>query len=315
MPKLFTSKSKNNPIQSSSSHQSNQLQQNFSYPPDPNMMYADPYQQQQMMMDQNQMAQQQQMMMNENQMAQYQMGYYPPQSYPMILDESRQVSDSPKASPKSAKVKPKEKFSLFKSKNKEESVKKSKEYVSLPPINATEEQQFKSYKSVNQNEKIKISNPTKDDEECDNLVSPGVEVDDSRSSLDPTSGNINVVIRVRPPNALELRNNYSPIIDCANDGETLFLNGPDGRSRALTFNRVYNQDATQEIFFNQSGIKELMSHAVDGYSICIFAFGQTGSGKDQLTDIIREIFYHHGPRWTIITKYSRNHTKSFKILV
>lgn len=275
------------------------------------MMYADPYQQQ--------------MVMDQNAMTQYPMGYYPAQGYPMILDESRQVSDSPKASPKSAKPKAKKTFSLFKSKKTEE-VKKSKESITLPPIHPPEKQLLvvkdnsnqpdKSIdKSIDKKHKTETSKPTEEHEDADDEVLPGVDVEDSRSTLDPTSGSVNVVIRVRPPNALELKNGYSSVIDCANDGETLFVNGPDGRSRALTFNKVYDQDATQEIFFKQSGIKDLMLQAMEGYSICIFAFGQTGSGKKQLNDIVREILYYYWSRRSIITQYCGYRASGFEILV
>lgn len=301
MPKPIASKSKNNPPQSFPSFPPNQMQQNVYYPADPNMMYADPYQQQ--------------MMMDPNQQAQYQMGYYPPQGYPpqgypMVLDETRQISDSPKDSPKSAKQKSKNKFSLFKSNNKveeREEPRKPKESVTLPPIAQSERNQTVSMNSK-QPDNIRGNDEiidAQDDQYANDDGSAEIEVDDSRSTLDPTSGNINVVIRVRPPNALELKNGYSPVIDCANDGETLFVNGPDGRSRALTFNRVYDQNSTQEIFFNQSGIKELISQAMEGYSICIFAFGQTGSGKIRRHNRVRKIVHYNWAGREIITKNCR----------
>lgn len=302
MPKPIASKSKNNPPQSFPSFPPNQMQPNVYYPADPNMMYAtDPYQQ---------------MMMDPNQQAQYQMGYYPPQGYPpqgypMILDEGHQISDSPKSTSKSEKQKPKNKFSLFKSSKKvaereEPRIPKDSAIPTLPPITPSERNQSVSMGNSKQPDNIKGNNEISDvqDEQYPNDdVSASLEVDDSRSTLDPTSGNINVVIRVRPPNALELKNGYSPVIDCANDGETLFVNGPDGRSRALTFNRVYDQNSTQEIFFNQSGIKELISQAMEGYSICIFAFGQTGSGKNVLSNSVRKIIYNN---WTGIATISKN---------
>ena len=96
---------------------------------------------------------------------------------------------------------------------------------------------------------------------------------------DDLDGQIRVVIRVRPPNQLELRNGFTNVIQCEANNRSLQVLGLDGRSRPLTFNRVYDPNVSQERFFEESGIKELIVQAIDGYSICVFAFGQTGSGK------------------------------------
>lgn len=85
--------------------------------------------------------------------------------------------------------------------------------------------------------------------------------------------------RVRPPNNLELKNGFTKAVECDPGHRSLRIVATDGRERPLTFNRVYDQDVSQNRFFEESGIKELVDQALDGFSVCIFAFGQTGSGK------------------------------------
>jgi hypothetical protein len=115
-----------------------------------------------------------------------------------------------------------------------------------------------------------------------NIDNPeNVEQDDFDTG-DDLNGAVRVVVRVRPPNAMEYRNGYVNGVYCETDNRTLNVVGPDGIDRPLTFNRVYDQDVKQDRFFEESGIKELIGQALEGYSVCVFAFGQTGSGKNQI---------------------------------
>ncbi|KAJ3211341.1 Kinesin- protein 12 [Entophlyctis luteolus] len=82
-------------------------------------------------------------------------------------------------------------------------------------------------------------------------------------------------------------------ISCAADGKTLFLLGKPRQtltgsiglsgnqctpptSKALTFHRVYEESVDQESVFNDCGVKDLIEQAIEGFSVTVFAFGQTG---------------------------------------
>ena len=82
---------------------------------------------------------------------------------------------------------------------------------------------------------------------------------------DETDSNIRVIIRVRPPNSLELKNGYTKILECDANHRSLWIASQDGRDRPLTFNRVYDQDVSQGRFFEESGIKDLIHKSLDGY--------------------------------------------------
>lgn len=55
--------------------------------------------------------------------------------------------------------------------------------------------------------------------------------------------------------------------------------GNASKSRLFSFNAVFEPGATQEDLLNYSGVRRLISMAVEGFSCTVFCYGQTGSGK------------------------------------
>ncbi len=45
--------------------------------------------------------------------------------------------------------------------------------------------------------------------------------------------------------------------------------------QAFEFDRVFGPESTQEQIFND--VAQLVTSALDGYNVCIFAYGQTGA--------------------------------------
>jgi hypothetical protein len=78
---------------------------------------------------------------------------------------------------------------------------------------------------------------------------------------------------------MEMRSNQSPTLQVNNDAKSLQVYNPDGKISVMGFNRVYSESTSQELLFEESGIKDLILQAMSGYATTIFAFGQTGSGK------------------------------------
>jgi kinesin family protein C1 len=77
-----------------------------------------------------------------------------------------------------------------------------------------------------------------------------------------------VFCRVRPhPNSA---------IRCLPGGASLSL-GLDGKEHAFSFDKVFGPDAGQAAVFGE--VAELVQSALDGYSVCLFSYGQTGAGK------------------------------------
>ena len=49
------------------------------------------------------------------------------------------------------------------------------------------------------------------------------------------------------------------------------------RTTPFKFDRVFNDSETQEAVYDE--VKDVVRSALDGYNVCIFAYGQTGAGK------------------------------------
>ena len=76
--------------------------------------------------------------------------------------------------------------------------------------------------------------------------------------------NVQVIVRVRPIDDEMCINLTENMISVAKDD--------------FSFDKVF-LDSAQEDVFEQSGIKEYLDRAIDGYSVTVFAYGQTSSGK------------------------------------
>ncbi|KAE8734380.1 Kinesin heavy chain, putative isoform 4 [Hibiscus syriacus] len=90
-------------------------------------------------------------------------------------------------------------------------------------------------------------------------------------------GHIRVFCRIRPTFCAEGRN----VIDFIGEDGSLVISDPlkskkDGR-KVFQFNRVFGPSATQDDVFNDT--QPLIRSVMDGYNVCIFAYGKTGSGK------------------------------------
>lgn len=49
------------------------------------------------------------------------------------------------------------------------------------------------------------------------------------------------------------------------------------QSHKFKFDKVFNYDSTQKDVFDE--VKEIVKSALDGFKVCIFAYGQTSAGK------------------------------------
>ncbi|KAM0935133.1 putative minus-end-directed kinesin ATPase [Dioscorea sansibarensis] len=91
-------------------------------------------------------------------------------------------------------------------------------------------------------------------------------------------GNIRVFCRCRPLSKLEVLSGYSTIVDFegAKDGDIGILTGGSTK-KTFKFDRVYApRDDQGDVYADAS---PLVTSVLDGYNVCIFAYGQTGTGK------------------------------------
>ncbi|URD87944.1 KISc [Musa troglodytarum] len=97
------------------------------------------------------------------------------------------------------------------------------------------------------------------------------------NQIQEAKGNIRVFCRCRPLSKQEVSTGYSAVVDfdAAKDGEIGIMNGVTKKS--FKFDRVYTpKDNQADVYADAS---PLVTSVLDGYNVCIFAYGQTGTGK------------------------------------
>ncbi|KAF6776142.1 hypothetical protein AHF37_04327, partial [Paragonimus kellicotti] len=95
------------------------------------------------------------------------------------------------------------------------------------------------------------------------------------NELQDLKGQIRVYCRIRPaPPAEESRKN--PIVVYTPDQYTVLVKVSRGL-KVFQYDRVYTSGATQNDVFGD--VADLIQSVIDGYNVCIFAYGETGSGK------------------------------------
>ncbi|KFK35576.1 hypothetical protein AALP_AA4G008700 [Arabis alpina] len=84
-------------------------------------------------------------------------------------------------------------------------------------------------------------------------------------------GNIRVFCRVRP---LDSKNLRAPVVS---DTRNVIIKLTETKKKIYNFDRVFQPDSSQDDVFLE--IEPVIKSVIDGYNACIFAYGQTGTGK------------------------------------
>ncbi|KAL8117057.1 hypothetical protein AgCh_023298 [Apium graveolens] len=91
-------------------------------------------------------------------------------------------------------------------------------------------------------------------------------------------GNIRVFCRCRPLNQDEIAKGYTSVIDLSSSQENdLQVICSDSSKKQFKFDHVFKPEDSQEDVFMQT--LPIVISVLDGYNVCIFAYGQTGTGK------------------------------------
>ncbi|KAI8018294.1 Kinesin-like protein KIN-14R [Camellia lanceoleosa] len=98
------------------------------------------------------------------------------------------------------------------------------------------------------------------------------------NEVQEAKGNIRVFCRCRPLSKAEVTAGHETVVDfdAAKDGELGILSGGSTK-KTFKFDRVYTpKDDQVDVFADAS---PMVMSVLDGYNVCIFAYGQTGTGK------------------------------------
>lgn len=92
-------------------------------------------------------------------------------------------------------------------------------------------------------------------------------------------GNIRVFCRCRPPTSRELDEHAEQSTICVAypQEDCIELLSDKGRTKMWDFDKVFAESVDQEQVYDE--VSPLVTSVLDGYNVCIFAYGQTGTGK------------------------------------
>ncbi|GKV20670.1 hypothetical protein SLEP1_g30758 [Rubroshorea leprosula] len=91
-------------------------------------------------------------------------------------------------------------------------------------------------------------------------------------------GNIRVFLRCRPLNQVEVANGCTSVVEFDSSQENeMHIISSDSSKKQFKFDHVFGPQNSQEDVFAQT--KPVVTSVLDGYNVCIFAYGQTGTGK------------------------------------
>lgn len=88
-------------------------------------------------------------------------------------------------------------------------------------------------------------------------------------------GNIRVFCRIRPLIEEKIVGNPKSVV--ALDSSNVILKLGENKSKRYSFDKVFDPGSSQDVVFSE--VEPVIKSAVDGYNACIFAYGQTGTGK------------------------------------
>ncbi|XP_076885480.1 kinesin-like protein KIN-14T [Bidens hawaiensis] len=88
-------------------------------------------------------------------------------------------------------------------------------------------------------------------------------------------GNIRVFCRIRPALNGETFSHQRPVVPLDSSG--IVINFAENKRKLYNFDMVLHPGSTQDEVFSE--IEPVIKSALDGYNVCILAYGQTGTGK------------------------------------
>eukprot|EP01086_Lenisia_limosa_P017936 TRINITY_DN9444_c0_g1_i1.p1 TRINITY_DN9444_c0_g1~~TRINITY_DN9444_c0_g1_i1.p1 ORF type:complete len:786 (-),score=211.99 TRINITY_DN9444_c0_g1_i1:65-2230(-) len=99
------------------------------------------------------------------------------------------------------------------------------------------------------------------------------------NKLQELKGNIRVYARCRPMNAKEKEKGpgSEQVVQFPSATHLRLVNSENQAEKLFEFDKVYDPTTTQSDVFNDT--LPLVQSVIDGYNVCIFAYGQTGTGK------------------------------------
>uniref|UniRef100_A0A182ISY3 Kinesin-like protein n=1 Tax=Anopheles atroparvus TaxID=41427 RepID=A0A182ISY3_ANOAO len=101
---------------------------------------------------------------------------------------------------------------------------------------------------------------------------------------------VQVVVRCRPLNNKELTGNFQKVVDVfPSRGVIEILNCNEAsreNKKMFTYDAVYDYNSTQQTIYDEV-VRPLVASVMEGFNGCVFAYGQTGTGKTHTMEGIK----------------------------
>jgi hypothetical protein len=97
--------------------------------------------------------------------------------------------------------------------------------------------------------------------------------------------NVHVVVRIRPMQNHEKKNNDIPCVKAISNGREVQVKVGPLDAQNYRCHKCFNPDSPQSSFFTECGITDLLDSTIDGYRSCVFAYGQVS--------VIASSYTHH----------------------
>lgn len=101
---------------------------------------------------------------------------------------------------------------------------------------------------------------------------------------------VQVVVRCRPLSNKEESGNYQKVVEVFPTRGVVEIQNPSEVSKEnrkmFTYDAVYGPNATQQNIYDET-VRPLVSSVLEGFNCCVFAYGQTGTGKTYTMEGVR----------------------------
>ncbi|XP_041968866.1 kinesin-like protein Klp68D isoform X2 [Aricia agestis] len=89
---------------------------------------------------------------------------------------------------------------------------------------------------------------------------------------------VKVVVRCRPLSEKEKKEGYDEVVKVWPDRGAIQVYNPKGQDKLFTYDAAYDCTADTQTIYDEM-VRPLVASVLDGFNGCVFAYGQTGTGK------------------------------------
>ncbi|XP_053616636.1 kinesin-like protein Klp68D isoform X2 [Plodia interpunctella] len=109
---------------------------------------------------------------------------------------------------------------------------------------------------------------------------------------------VKVVVRCRPLSEREKKEGYDEVVKVWPERGAVQVYNPKGQDKLFTYDAAYDSTADTQTIYDEM-VRPLVASVLDGFNGCVFAYGQTGTGKTHTMEgtssdegIIPRTFHH-----------------------